>query len=387
MRSVMGSRLLKAMAGLLLATFFSTFAVSPVHAETVNDVRELLGRQRIDVSDLQKELNKLAREYIVSDMNNIASQMHEIGKQIQIDPEFEVKRLELERKVQAKSEQVYEAFIQNKPIDDVLALKTELDNLMFQLNNMKKAGFSIEIEYVPNKWTEKYKEIQELVSKYTDDFDIGQVGAPMKFPVGGDFELTSPYGPRVDPFDETKIQFHHGIDLAAEQGVSALAQWNGIVVNVYTSPTYGNVVEIQHGKAIKTRYAHLLKPLVSMGDRVSQYQPIGLIGSTGRSTGPHLHFEVYVDGLIANPLMLYGKKGVNLLQSWADKHPNNLINTTEMTRVMDYTSDKNSSGYKYGFYNPLPPKEFPYTPKEIPKGAIVPKLPADYKRPEPGVLP
>ena len=158
----MGSRLLRAMAGLLLATLFSTFAVSPVHAETVNDVRELLGRQRIDVSDLQKELDKLAREYIVSDMNNIAAQMHEIGKQIQIDPEFEVKRLELERKVQAKSEQIYEAFIQNKPIDEVLALKTELGNLMFQLNNMRKAGFSIEIEYVPTKWTEKYKEIQEL---------------------------------------------------------------------------------------------------------------------------------------------------------------------------------------------------------------------------------
>ena len=63
--------------------------------------------------------------------------------------------------------------------------------------------------------------------------------------------------------------------------------------------------------------------------------------------------------------MLYGKKGVNLLQS-CDKYPNNLIDTFEMTRVMDYTSDKDSSGYKYGFTT-LPPKEFPYTPEDIPK--------------------
>lgn len=378
-------KLLRVLVSALLVTLFSTFCNFKVYASTVNDVRDLLGRQPIDVSDLQKELNKLAREYIISDLNNIASMMHDIGKQIEIDPDFEVRKLELERKVQAKSEQLHEAYVLNKPVDEVLKLKTELDTLINEANNLKKAGFAIEIEYVPNKWTEKYREIQELLNKYTDDFDIGEVGAPMKFPIKGEFRLTSPYGPRINPIDGETIEFHHGIDLAAPEGTEVLAQWNGIVSNVYVSPTYGNVVEIQHGKNMMTRYAHLLKPLVSMGDRVSQYQPIGLVGNTGRSTGPHLHLEVYVDGLLVNPLMLYGKKAIELVEKWAEEHPDNLINTSELSRIKDYTSDKNEAGYEFGFYNPLPRKEWKL--KEVPEGTVVPKLPDGFKTPEPGVLP
>jgi murein DD-endopeptidase MepM/ murein hydrolase activator NlpD len=110
----------------------------------------------------------------------------------------------------------------------------------------------------------------------------------------------SPFGNRIDPFTR-HLSFHPGIDLVAPAGVSILASAGGRVILAGPHGGYGNAVDIQHSSGVVTRYAHTSKILVHVGDIVMPGQKIAEIGSTGRSTGPHLHFEVLIDGTQVNP--------------------------------------------------------------------------------------
>jgi murein DD-endopeptidase MepM/ murein hydrolase activator NlpD len=116
-----------------------------------------------------------------------------------------------------------------------------------------------------------------------------------------DYELTSPFGSRDDPFNEQSA-FHEGVDLGAPVGSAVLATGDGTVTWAGWRDKYGNLVEIDHGHGLTTRYAHLARTLVRVGDRVLRGRPVGLLGNTGRSTGPHLHYEVRVNDVATDPL-------------------------------------------------------------------------------------
>jgi murein DD-endopeptidase MepM/ murein hydrolase activator NlpD len=120
----------------------------------------------------------------------------------------------------------------------------------------------------------------------------------------------SPYGNRLDPFTG-HLSFHPGVDLVAPTGTPILASAGGRVVQAGERNGYGNAVDIRHGDGTMTRYGHASRVLVKAGDYVMPGQEIAEIGSTGRSTGPHLHFEVIVDGAQINPspfLALFRRK-------------------------------------------------------------------------------
>lgn len=102
-------------------------------------------------------------------------------------------------------------------------------------------------------------------------------------------------------FGERDDGFHSGLDMAAPEGTPAVAAQAGMVVFAGWSSGYGNLVIIDHGNGVQTKYAHASALLVTVGTEVAQGQPVILIGSTGRSTGPHLHFEVMIDGVAKNP--------------------------------------------------------------------------------------
>jgi murein DD-endopeptidase MepM/ murein hydrolase activator NlpD len=113
--------------------------------------------------------------------------------------------------------------------------------------------------------------------------------------------ISSSYGSREDPFSH-KIQFHKGIDLAAPKGTEVLAALGGRVVYAGSDSGYGNTVVVQHEKGFQTRYAHLESLAVRAGDTLQTHQLLGTVGSTGRSTGPHLHFEIVEYGERIDPL-------------------------------------------------------------------------------------
>jgi len=112
--------------------------------------------------------------------------------------------------------------------------------------------------------------------------------------------ITSDFGYRTDPFNGKKA-FHAGIDFAAREGTKVSAVAAGVVNWSGRHPEYGNMVEINHGAGFVTRYAHNKSNLVKAGDVVKKGQLIALSGSTGRSTAPHVHFEVYKNGRVVDP--------------------------------------------------------------------------------------
>ncbi len=111
---------------------------------------------------------------------------------------------------------------------------------------------------------------------------------------------TSNFGYRIDPFTGHQT-FHEGVDFAAETGTAINAAASGKVIYADYHPAYGKSVEIDHGNGLVTRYAHGSELLVKEGDLVVRGQRISRVGSTGRSTGPHLHFEVRLNGVAQNP--------------------------------------------------------------------------------------
>lgn len=113
--------------------------------------------------------------------------------------------------------------------------------------------------------------------------------------------LTAGFGLRSDPFTGRQ-EFHMGIDISSPKGGKIVAPAAGTVVRVRWESGYGRVVEIAHGFGVRTLYAHLDAPRVVEGQRVRRGDLVGLVGSTGRSTGPHLHYEVQVGGKPVNPL-------------------------------------------------------------------------------------
>jgi len=118
--------------------------------------------------------------------------------------------------------------------------------------------------------------------------------APVEGPVGSGF------GFRLDPFTG-RGALHTGLDFPSDTGTAILAAAGGVVLSTDTHPAYGRTVELDHGNGLVTRYAHASKILVSNGDLIRRGQKIAEVGSSGRSTGPHLHFEVLVEGVPQDP--------------------------------------------------------------------------------------
>lgn len=127
---------------------------------------------------------------------------------------------------------------------------------------------------------------------------------PWDWPVPGVFSISSGFGTRPDPFTG-KIRKHDGIDIPGDTGTAVKSASAGIVISRGWAGGYGNLVVVDHGDGIKTYYGHLSVFSCSKGQVVEKGQELGKMGSTGRSTGPHLHFEVRVNGVPVNPVSFY----------------------------------------------------------------------------------
>ena len=126
------------------------------------------------------------------------------------------------------------------------------------------------------------------------------ISVPSRMPLEG-AQLTSNYGMRTHPVLGGRRK-HTGIDLAAPTGTPIYATADGVIGRADWYSSYGLYISINHGASMETRYAHLSRLAVAAGDNVRKGDLIGYVGSTGRSTGPHLHYEVRVDGLAVNPI-------------------------------------------------------------------------------------
>jgi murein DD-endopeptidase MepM/ murein hydrolase activator NlpD len=140
----------------------------------------------------------------------------------------------------------------------------------------------------------------EAAPAYSSPVPTRGISVPSRMPLEG-ASLTSGFGMRTHPVLGGRRQ-HAGIDLAAPTGTPVYATADGIVGRADWYSSYGLYISINHGASMETRYAHLSRLAVAAGDNVKKGDLIGYVGSTGRSTGPHLHYEVRVDGLAVNPI-------------------------------------------------------------------------------------
>ena len=183
-------------------------------------------------------------------------------------------------------------------------VKKEDSNKVKSVRKVEQAGkagaleTTTRIETQNGKLTFSVTEASRLVQEPVDEIVVvgtkeGLATGSFMTPTVG--RLSSPFGPRWG-------RFHYGIDLANSMGTNVVAADGGVVTRACMAGSYGNLIVIDHQNGTSTRYAHLSAFNVKVGDVVQKGQSIGKIGSTGRSTGPHLHFEVRVNGVARNPL-------------------------------------------------------------------------------------
>jgi murein DD-endopeptidase MepM/ murein hydrolase activator NlpD len=150
-----------------------------------------------------------------------------------------------------------------------------------------------------DKLTDQKVDLMTVMESRLFDQKIRKQMVPTQEPVAGG-SLGSAFGWRIDPLNG-RSALHTGLDFPSDTGTAILAAAGGVVVTQEYHAAYGNVVEVDHGNQLVTRYAHASKVLVKKGDLVRRGQKIAEVGTTGRSTGPHLHFEVLVDGVFQDP--------------------------------------------------------------------------------------
>jgi murein DD-endopeptidase MepM/ murein hydrolase activator NlpD len=139
----------------------------------------------------------------------------------------------------------------------------------------------------------------QMLIEYFEDKRSLYASTPSVWPVRG--WVTSPFGNRTSPFSGI-LKFHEGMDIAAQTGTPVVAPADGVVIKAGFGTGYGNMVELSHGYGVKTIYAHNSRLNVKAGQRVKRGDVISYVGDTGSSTGPHLHYEVRVNGLPVNPV-------------------------------------------------------------------------------------
>jgi len=158
-------------------------------------------------------------------------------------------------------------------------------------------SLELSVDDLHSRATLQEQSLQELYELLKDQ-DSLLSSTPSIWPAQG--WLTSQFGYRVSPFTGIR-QLHAGLDIAAPVGTKVTAAADGIVTQAITDPHYGKVVIINHGYGVVTRYGHNSEVMVKPGQRVRRGDVISMIGSTGRATGPHLHYEIHVNGIPVNP--------------------------------------------------------------------------------------
>jgi len=276
----------------------------------------VLYRNNIHVSQANEEIsqNLMTREDKIEKLNIITDQQ-----------KVEIKNL---KEYTVKSAEYF-----NNRFDDLLELERQVNTLVSMLNKTSSAKIDIPtnrsgetrvdmIEFVPTlveaqtiEEAEKVDEISQLIQTQIKDYSqlVEDVEARLDFmackpdswPAGG--RMTSGFGNRKDPVTN-RYSFHKGIDLANSVGTNVLAAGTGVVTFSGWNGSYGNVIVVSHGYGYKSVYAHNEKILVEVGQRVEKGDHIAEMGSTGKSTGSHLHFEIHFEGTQIDPMKVLEKK-------------------------------------------------------------------------------
>lgn len=218
--------------------------------------------------------------------------------------------LEVMKRLQQRDDNLYRFIMQADPVADGLRTAsysetnryeelTDMANAELVVNTTQKMDLLARQIYVQS---ESFDEVVDLCKQHDEMLTC----IPAIQPVANKNlkQTASGYGMRIDPIYKT-LKFHSGMDFSANVGTPVYVTGNGKVVQAGWDGLYGKCIVIDHGFGYTTRYAHLNKISVKVGQQVKRGETIGEVGSTGKSTGPHLHYEVHVKGQVVNPVNYY----------------------------------------------------------------------------------
>lgn len=285
--------------------------------ETVNDLFALYNEAQLDdLMELQNEYEALLKQ-LESAETEVALQ--EIYNDILEDTikwkEAEERKLNDEIQQKIKENEDISKEISEKITGDwdtLVALDSKYKTNQAVINHLleKKSKYSVtsmkKIDY--DSLDQLSKEVEDLKDVYKEAVDVRVLGVVhgVKFPLGADTVITSKFGDRVDPMTGKSIRFHAGLDLRASVGTPVLSLFNGVVTDTGYGVAGGNYVKVDHGNGVMTYYCHLSEITCQKGQVVNQYDQIALSGNTGtRTTGPHLHLGVYINGNPVDPEVLF----------------------------------------------------------------------------------
>jgi len=154
------------------------------------------------------------------------------------------------------------------------------------------------LDEIENEISVQLRERNDLLS-YLNEQKTLLASTPSIWPTKG--WISSDFGYRLSPFTNEK-EFHKGLDICNRRGAPIVSPADGVVTAVETDAGYGRIITINHGRGLVTRYAHLDKAHVKKGQAVKRGQEVAVVGNTGRTTGPHLHYEVHLNGVPVNPM-------------------------------------------------------------------------------------
>jgi len=176
---------------------------------------------------------------------------------------------------------------------DEYLLEKEINNSLVAFENTSEIKRNIyeKLEYLDGDLKLLTMNLRNMIEKLAS--------TPSIFPVNG--MITSPFGYRKSPFTGRK-EFHRGIDILNKEGTPIIAPANGVVKKISTNPHWGLNILISHGNKIETQYGHLLESFMEEGQKVKRGNIIGTLGKSGRTTGPHLHYQIWINGTPVNPL-------------------------------------------------------------------------------------
>ena len=207
-----------------------------------------------------------------------------------LDIEFKKRQKEIE-----KNDVIRKANAAKRDIEQMQTSRAKKDDEIRNIQSRLK-----KLEREENELIKKSNELANQIKGLQSNFGRYSSGK-MIWPLPSSRKITSPFGTRIHPISKKK-KTHHGIDIAGNTGSPIVAAKEGRVIMSGWQTGYGNVVVVDHGGGITSLYAHCSALIARVGQNVKQGEVIAKVGSTGYSTGPHLHFEVRKNGNVVNPL-------------------------------------------------------------------------------------
>jgi len=257
----------------------------------------------LEAEDLEKEVTLrealLQRDRALSERDELVNRIIALEKNVALLENSEMEILNQVEKISTKEmEKMKDA------LSEINKSMKKQNKYFNPLANSKRdsTGGKFEADVPTVESEELSKKIQDVFSLINDVAYYKEVmkSVPVGKPVWS-YWVSSPFGKRSDPFNK-KSAAHKGVDLASNKGNKIKSMAKGKVLRSEWNGGYGKYVEIDHGNGFKTKYAHLHNIYVKKGQYVEQGEAIGEVGSTGRSTGPHLHYEVLFNGASVDPM-------------------------------------------------------------------------------------